>query len=149
VRNTTGKLTLIIKQQNQSMKTFARIILTFFTVVASYYFIYWVPFSLIPGARNIEFIPSVVSLLISFTIGYFVWKKMGSISNSLAKYILMGGIITGSIGFILGFFGPIILTPSSNLGPLLGIFFTGPLGFLIGLIVGGIYWLVRVKNKQA
>ena len=90
MRNTTGKLTLINKQRNHNMKTFARIILTFFTVVASYFFIYWVPFSLIPGAHNIKFIPIVVSLLISFTIGYFVWKKMGSISNSLAKYIFMG-----------------------------------------------------------
>ena len=130
------------------MKTLARITLTFLSVVASYYFIYWVPFSLVPGLRNIKLIPVIVSLLISFAIGYFVWKKMRSISNSLGMYILMGGIITGSIGFILGFFGPIILTPSSNQGPLLGILFTGPLGFLIGLIGGGIYWQVRVKNKQ-
>ena len=72
----------------------------------------------------------------------------GTKSNSLAQYIFMGGIIAGSIGFILGFVGPIILTPSSNQGPLLGIFITGPIGFLIGLMGGGIYWLVKVKNKQ-
>ena len=130
------------------MKTLARIILTFLSVVASYYFIYWVPFSLIPGLRNIKLIPDIVSLLISFSIGYFLWEMTGTKSNSLAQYIFMGGIIAGSIGFILGFVGPIILTPSSNQGPLLGIFITGPIGFLIGLMGGGIYWLVKVKNKQ-
>ncbi len=129
------------------MNTLLRIILTLFSVIASYFFIFWVPFSIIPGARNIPAIPVVVSLLIAISIGVFLWKKTGTISNDLSKYIIMGGIIIGSIGFILGFFGPIIFSPSSNQGPLLGIFITGPIGFLIGLVGGGIYWLVKVKNK--
>jgi hypothetical protein len=127
------------------MKKVIRIILTFLSFVASYYFIFWVPFSLIPGAHNIPAIPIIVSLLIALTIGFFVWKQTGTISNGLSKYIIMGGLITGSIGFIIGFFGPIIFSPSSNQGPLLGIFITGPIGFLIGLIGGGIYWRIKVK----
>lgn len=130
------------------MKILTRIILTFLSVVASYYFIFWVPFSLIPGANNIPAIPVIVSLIIAISIGVFVWKKTGSISNGLLKYIIMGGIIIGSIGFILGFIGPIIFSPSANQGPLLGIFITGPIGFLIGLVVGGIYWIIKVKNKK-
>lgn len=130
------------------MKKASRIILTFVSVVASYYFIYWVPFSFIPGAHSIPAIPIIVSLLIALSIGVFLWKKTGSISNGLTKYIIMGGIIIGSIGFILGFFGPIIFSPSSNQGPMLGIFITGPIGFLIGLVGGGIYWRVNVKNKK-
>jgi len=130
------------------MKTLIRIISTFFSVVASYYFIYWVPFSLIPGARNIPAIPIIISLLIAVMIGIFIWKKTGAFSNSLSKYIIMGGIITGGIGFIIGFFGPIIFNPSANQGPLLGIFITGPAGFLIGLVGGGIYWRLKVKNKE-
>jgi hypothetical protein len=39
----------------------------------------------------------------------------------------------GATGFAIGFFGPILLDPSSGNGPLLGIFITGPLGFLGGL----------------
>ena len=130
------------------MKTVIRIILTFISVVASQYFIYWVPFSLIPGAHNIQTIPIIVSLLIAVIIGVFLWKKTGTISNGLSKYIIMGGIIIGSIGFTIGFFGPIIFSPSSNQGPLLGIFITGPIGFLIGLVGGGIYWCIKVKNKR-
>ncbi|WP_214470664.1 hypothetical protein [Mesorhizobium sp. dw_380] len=46
------------------------------------------------------------------------------------------GIILGVLGFVAGFVGPIIFTPEANQGPLLGIFITGPLGFILGLIVG-------------
>jgi len=59
----------------------------------------------------------------------------------------MGGLIIGSISFILGFIGPLILTPSNNLGPLMGILITGPIGFMVGLIAGGIYWNAKVKNQ--
>ncbi|ESY71163.1 hypothetical protein X742_01675 [Mesorhizobium sp. LNHC232B00] len=34
-----------------------------------------------------------------------------------------------------GFVGPIIFTPDANQGPLLGIFITGPLGLVVGLVV--------------
>ncbi len=130
------------------MKIVTRIILTFLSVVASYYFIFWVPFSLIPGARNIQAIPIILSLLIAVIVGFIVWKQTGTVSNGLLKYIIMGGIIIGSIGFILGFFGPIIFSPSANQGPLLGIFITGPIGFLVGLVGGGIYWLRKVKKNE-
>jgi preprotein translocase subunit Sss1 len=54
------------------------------------------------------------------------------------KCALLGGLIMGGIGFVGGFFGPLILTPDANQGPLLGIFITGPLGFMIGLLLGGL-----------
>lgn len=50
--------------------------------------------------------------------------------------ILMPAIIVGSITFAIGFFGPIMWAPEANQGPLLGIFYTGPLGFLAGLVWG-------------
>ena len=125
-----------------------RFILAFFSFVASYLYIYWVPFSTIQVLKNLPAIQAnVISLSISVGIGVLVWKKTETISNGKAKYIILGGIITGSIGFILGFFGPIIINPSSGQGPLLGIFITGPLGFLIGLVGGGIYWFVKIKPK--
>jgi hypothetical protein len=46
--------------------------------------------------------------------------------------------ILGVIGFLGGFIGPLIFTPAANQGPLLGIFITGPLGVVIGAIVGAI-----------
>jgi hypothetical protein len=46
------------------------------------------------------------------------------------------GCIVGGISFALGFCGPMVFAPDANQGPLLGIFITGPLGFLAGLVWG-------------
>jgi len=46
------------------------------------------------------------------------------------------GAIIGIAGFLAGFLGPLILTPEANQGPLLGIFITGPLGFVAGALFG-------------
>jgi hypothetical protein len=54
----------------------------------------------------------------------------------------------GSIGFCAGFFVPMIVTPEANQGPLLGIFITGPLGFLLGGIGGFAYWLIKKKKNE-
>ena len=44
----------------------------------------------------------------------------------------------GGIGFLAGFVGPIVFMPQANQGPLLGLFITGPGGFLLGLLLGAI-----------
>jgi zinc transporter ZupT len=56
----------------------------------------------------------------------------------LLRYALIFGLIVGGIGFVGGFVGPIIFTPESNQGPLLGIFITGPLGFVAGALIGAL-----------
>ena len=94
--------------------------------------------TLIP-IQYIFIIPSIFTLL----IGWILWKKM---TSGASLYVLGGGVIVGLGGFILGFFGPMIFAPEANQGPLLGIFITGPLGLLIGLIGGGIFWSVKKKG---
>jgi hypothetical protein len=61
-------------------------------------------------------------------------------------FTLLGALIVGDIGFTAGFFGPIIFTPKSNQGPLLGIFFTGPLGFVAGAIIGVTVGYIRTHK---
>ena len=62
------------------------------------------------------------------------------------KFMLLGGLILGGIGFSAGFFGPIIFTPEANQGPLLGIFITGPLGFLLGAVAGLVWSLISNRK---
>ena len=50
--------------------------------------------------------------------------------------ILRTAMLVGGVAFAAGFFGPIVLAPDANQGPLLGIFITGPLGFAVGLALG-------------
>ncbi len=37
-------------------------------------------------------------------------------------------------GFLAGFIGPMVLSPDSNIGPLIGILFSGPVGAVLGVI---------------
>jgi len=61
---------------------------------------------------------------------------------------LLGGIMLGGIGFAAGYFGPLIVS-ESNLGPLLGIFITGPLGFVMGAIIGWLYARIRASQQKS
>jgi hypothetical protein len=51
-------------------------------------------------------------------------------------------VVVGVISFLVGFAGPIILHPDLPQGPLLGIFFTGPLGALAGAVLGTLVGLL-------
>jgi len=67
-------------------------------------------------------------------------------------YVLGTALLVGGTGFILGFFGPILIGElvgsQANLGPLWGIFILGPVGVLIGAVTGLILGLKKVRNKQ-
>jgi hypothetical protein len=53
-----------------------------------------------------------------------------------ASRIIRSMVQFGLIGFIPGFFGPMLFAPGANQGPLLGILITGPIGMVIGLGIG-------------
>jgi hypothetical protein len=56
-------------------------------------------------------------------------------------------LFLGLSGFILGYEGPLIFYPNANQGPLLGIFITGPGGFLLGGIIGLIVGIIKQYNE--
>jgi hypothetical protein len=62
--------------------------------------------------------------------------------TSLA-YGIAGAVIIGFPSFLIGFVGPVIFMPQANQGPLLGIFITGPVGAVIGLMAGAVYAQLR------
>jgi len=64
-------------------------------------------------------------------------------SRERMRFTVLCGIVLGGIGFIAGFIGPILLAPEANQGPLLGIFVTGPAGFVLGVAIGWIYGRLR------
>jgi hypothetical protein len=94
-------------------------------------------------AENQFDIIGVVFLLVSATIATLCWwfTVRGHVPGSERRltYAVFGACILGGIGFWGGFVGPLYLSPGANQGPLLGIFFTGPLGFALGAVIGWIY----------
>ena len=72
--------------------------------------------------------------------------KSGMKSNpSFLLCLFAGSLGLGLLSFLVGFVGPMIFMPNSNQGPLIGIFITGPLGFLVGGLAGIIYWVGKKK----
>ena len=61
-------------------------------------------------------------------------------------------LLLGVTGFIIGFFAPILIGilvgSQANLGPLWGIFVLGPVGVLLGAVIGLFLGLKKVRNKQ-
>jgi hypothetical protein len=56
--------------------------------------------------------------------------------RAAAQWCVLGMVVVGGVSFLAGFVGPILFQPDSPQGPLLGIFYTGPLGALAGAVVG-------------
>lgn len=63
--------------------------------------------------------------------------------RSGAPPFLVWFIVLGFAGFAAGFFGPIILDPSANEGPLVGILITGP----SGAVLGALLWTIARAAK--
>jgi len=65
---------------------------------------------------------------------------------SIGRTAVKGCCLLGAIGFIGGFAGPMIVAPDSPQGPMLGIFFTGPGGLVLGLMGGAVVGFVRSRK---
>jgi hypothetical protein len=65
---------------------------------------------------------------------------------------LRWALVLGAVGFAAGFFGPMVLNPEANIGPIVGILFTGPGGAIAGAILGalfGVLPLSQARRQQA
>lgn len=109
--------------------------LAFIAFIAAYYFTYWIPFSLIPLGEA-RWVANVGSLLVGALAARHVWSVGVRASDGVWREALRGALVLGGIGFVAGFFGPMIFAPDANQGPLLGLFITGPGGFALGGIGG-------------
>lgn len=80
----------------------------------------------------------MLGLLVLMLLLGVVWLRYASAGRyrPLVDRALGSAVTVGLVAFALGFIGPIVLAPGANQGPLLGIFITGPLGFLVGLVWG-------------
>lgn len=119
-----------------------------FSAVATLYLVGLVGGALAYSVGLPGLLPSLLSLVAAWWAGRFVWDRLNDVSPGLFQSVGTGALLVGSIGFIGGFVGPIILTPGANQGPLLGIFITGPLGFVLGGIGGAVRWLASRRRSS-
>jgi hypothetical protein len=81
------------------------------------------------------------------TMGLLCWWKVLAGQEPRARARIAAswrmGWILGGIGLTLGFVGPLVVTPSANLGPLLGILISGPGGFVLGALGAAVVGAIR------
>jgi hypothetical protein len=102
------------------------------------FFIVWMLLLVIPLGGHV-WIGSLVALAASVHVSRQVWNGTAEGSTSVAVMAGLGAVILGGLGFVGGFFGPMIFAPEANQGPMLGLFITGPAGVVIGAIAGAVY----------
>lgn len=125
------------------MTSIFRIVASAIVVVATYYFCYWITLAFIPIPWGVA---AVISYACAMAAGWYAWTRTASVNTSLTRSVGYWAMVIGAIGFIGGFFGPMVFAPDANQGPLLGILITGPAGVLIGAIGGLVHWLVQRKQ---
>jgi hypothetical protein len=124
------------------MNNFGRMVLTGAAFVAAYFFTFWVPGSLLPLGGQ-YWIAMLLAVVVAYYVARFVWRRTESLTSGPLATAGLGAAIVGAIGFIGGFFGPIIFAPGANQGPLLGLFITGPIGVVVGAVGGLVYGFAR------
>ena len=122
------------------MKFEIRLLLGFLLglVIDLYSHLYLYP--LLGISHSNKLIRSVLSISTVIIVGIVIWKLTANLSKERSNFVVIGGLIGALAGFLIGVVGPTLLHPrDSGQGPLLGMFFTIPLGFVLGLLVGFFY----------
>ncbi len=67
--------------------------------------------------------------------------------SHLKKQVAIWAFVLGCTGFICGYYGPIILNPGANQGPLFGIFISGPISLFVGIFLGLVAGFAGLKGR--
>jgi len=95
----------------------------------------------VQAAVNTERVPllagTVVGALAVATVAlWFAVRAYSGVDNVRWRRTVRMALIVGLAGLLVGYVVPIVFMPDANLGPLIGIFGTGPAGFALGALAG-------------
>ena len=129
------------------MRVPIRLVLPIVVFAICYLWIYRVPFFLIPAGPELQRLHQLGSLGVGIVITWFVWSRSRRAPATVISWALQGAAVGCGIGFALGVLsGPALFPTKPNQGLLLGFFFTGPAGAVLGGLVG---WSKRAKFGRA
>lgn len=130
------------------MLTLVRIVLGLVGLVAGWLASYWLYFAQydIAGAA---FMGRGAPFLVGLVVAAIILAATEHLRHGFLSSIVLGALLLGSIGFVLGFFGPMVIDPQANQGPLLGLLITGPGGVLLGGPLGALWWWARQRWRRA
>jgi hypothetical protein len=96
--------------------------------VSAYLYNLWIPFVSL----------TLAAVLLTFAVG----GARAAVRRLLVS-ALTGGVVLGGVGLLGGIVGPFIVDPRGTHGRLVGLLITGPLGFVVGCVIGALMALTR------
>lgn len=106
--------------------------------------------SLISGGFDTELVWLYLGLATAVVLcGSFFLVGHSAEGRTITLFALAGSIVLGGIGFAAGYCRPDIFGWHGNLAPAMGIFWTGPIGFVGGALAGwalGCVWVFRHRR---
>ena len=121
------------------MRVPIRLVLAMVVFAICYLWIYWVPFFLIPAGPELQWLGNLGALGVATVIAWFVWSRSSRAPTTLISGVLRRAAVVYGIGFAAGVLsGPFLFATKPNQGLLLGFFFTGPAGAVLGGFIGSI-----------
>lgn len=130
------------------MNPVARGLVALVVAFAAYLLTFWVVGELLLPSGTPKSIRFALAMAAAVGVGGLGWRWLSRVPAELVTMAMKWAWTAGLVGFVGGFLGPMLLAPQANQGPLLGIFITGPLGFLLGAVAGGLVWLQRRRGPQ-
>lgn len=132
------------------MRVPIRLVLAMVVFAICYLWIYWVPFFLIPAGPELQWVANLGSLGVAIAIAWFVCSRSRRAPATLISWVLRGAAVVCGIGFAAGVLsGPALFPTKPNQGLLVGFFFTGPAGAVLGGFIGLVVWSKRAKFGRA
>lgn len=120
----------------------ARLALSVAAFFGAWLLMFFLSLMLLP--EPLHWLQALVALAFAIWAARRVWRQLEDVAaTGLPVFVGTGALALGGLGFVLGFFGPMIFAPEANQGPMLGIFITGPGGAVLGAIAGWVAWLRR------
>lgn len=84
---------------------------------------------------------------VAFLLGWYARTGSQKVKCAMSEGAICG-VLMGALGFVVGLLGPILFAPDANQGPLLGIFFTGPIGAYLGFMGAVIIGLMKTDGDE-
>jgi hypothetical protein len=130
------------------MQVLAKFVVSALVFLAVYPFTFWLFFvQILP--LSLVLVAQLAALATGLGAAVWTWRAMRSGGRGILTIAACWAVVAGALAFCAGFFGPMIFAPGANQGPLLGLFVTGPLGFIGGGVAGLIYALCRPARDPA
>lgn len=127
------------------MSIMLRILVALLSGVGTFYCVFWLVIPLSFSSFPPFWVDYLGSFLAGALVAWCVWRLTASFRDSLARSALLGASVGGTIGFSVGFFGPLLSMSGGGdgLGSMLWSILLGSSGLILGAAGGVVHWYAR------